>query len=376
MVIYQGQIREVRSQRFFTTLVYPSKIEKRVVDGKRRAFKVPSGDRPLQMTAYMAHVELNSPNLPQYAVFPVPLSSHRNRFQLFEAEKFLSLFADLELLFPINEKSQMHRSVYSELAELDQRTRLAVRKHYVCKTLSDVMQIRNVNDDTIRVLKQFYDTGYAFLVVEFSVPPMGADEVARTGGWLGPIMYVHEVIGVVADGRPGQPRFFLPTRHYLYSLDEWTDKYTYKESDLKHDNPFDAETETLGTNDERMMEIYHRRRAPIELLQAGLQQSGRLNTKGDKYIDQAALIAARAPPAPETLWDHQIYVLNTPRVTRNPLFVGVGVHVTPAHPSRLAHAGVYFDTQKMPKEIIPNRTACAHRVEIDSGYKYKLDLWI
>lgn len=367
MPIFQGQIREIRSQRFLPMVVHPSKIERRVVDGKRRAFKFPSGDAPLQFTAYMAHIELTSSTLPQYVVLPIPLSQRRNRFQLFDAKNYLSLFADLELLFPINEKSHVHRSVYSELAELDDRTRLTIRQHYVCKSLTDVMQIEAINEDTIRVLRQFYDSGFAFLVVEFSAPPMGADEVVRTGGWLGPIMYVHEIIGVTVNGKKGQPRLFLPTRHYLYSADEWTDKYTYKESNLRHDNPFDAEVEMHGVNDDRMMEIYHRRRAPIELMPAG---------KNGKQADLAKLISARTPPPASTIWDHQIYVLNTPRVTQNPLLTGIGVHITAAAPSRLTHAGVYFDVQKMPKELITNRTVAAHRVEIDSGYKYKLDMWL
>lgn len=356
MPIFQGQIRDVRAQRFFTSLVHPAKVETRNEGGKKRNFKVPSGARPLQMTAYSAYVEVTSINTPQFVVFPVPLSAKQNRVQMLDMSKCPTLFTDLELLFPLRSRSTLDDSQEQDPFDAN---KMVIRGYKMCKALYELYQF--VNDDTIAALENFYRKGYAFLLIEFSTPPIDGREVVVTGGWLGPIAYVHEIIGV-----NGKPKIYVPTRHYLKRDDPWVDKYTYKESDLKHDNPFDAEKETLSGNDDRMMEIHQRRRAPIELMP--LPKSGKTPI--------AAVVASRSPIAVESHWDHRIYVVNLQRVTRNALFSGLGVHVDPAKPDRMRHVRVYIDPQKMPREICHGQIVSAHKIEINSSYKYRLDLWI
>lgn len=356
MPIFQGQIRAVRSQRFFTSLVHPSKIEIRNEGSKKRNFKVPSGARPLQMTAYSAYIELTSINTPQYAIFPIPLSSKKNRVQLLDMSKYSSLFNDLELLFPMRARTQLDHVNEPDPLGAD---RLIIRGYKICRAMHELYQF--INDDTIGALENFYSKGYAFLLIEFISPPIDGREIVITGGWLGPIAYVHEIIGM-----EGKPKLYVPTRHYLRCDDPWVDKYTYKESDLKHDNPFDMEKESLGGNDDRMMEIHQRRRAPIELMP--LPRSGK--------VPVAAVVASRSPIVVESHWDHRIYTLNLQRVAKNPLFEGPGAHVDSAKPDRMRHVRVYVDPQKMPKEICHGPIVSAHKVEINSSYKYRLDLWL
>ncbi len=304
MPIFQGQIRDIRSQRFFTSLVHPAKVETRVEGGKKSNFKIPSGARPLQMTVYSAYVEVTSVNTPQFAIFPIPLSVKQNRVQVLDMGKYESLFTDLELLFPLRERSRLDDGREPDPMGADH---MVIRGHKICKAIHELYQF--VNDDTIGALEGFYSKDYAFLLVEFTTPPIDGREVVITGGWLGPIAYVHEIIGV-----NGKPKLYLPTRHYLKCDDPWVDKYSYKESDLKHDNPFDAEKEMFSGNDDRMMEIHHRRRAPIELMPI---------PRGGK-TPIAAVVASRAPITMDTSrhWDHRIYVVNLPRVSNNALFSG------------------------------------------------------
>lgn len=356
MPVFQGQIRSIRSQRFFTSLVHPAKIETRLDGGKKRNYKVPSGVRPLQMTVYSAYIELTSVNTPQFVVFPVPLSSKQNRVQMLDMSNYVNIFNDLELLFPIREKSQVSIAAEPDPLGTD---RLVIRGHKICRVLSELYEF--INDDTMGMLRNFYSKGYAFLLIEFTTPPIDGREVVITGGWLGPIGYVHEIIGM-----EGRPKLYAPTRHYLKCDDPWVDKYTYKESDLKHDNPFDAEKETLSGNDDRMMEIHQRRRAPLELMP--VPRTGKTPV--------AAVVASRSPITVESHWDHRIYTVNLQRVFRNPLFSGVGAHVDAAKPDRMRHIRVYIDPQKMPKEICHGTIVSAHKIEIDSSYKYRLDLWL
>lgn len=356
MPIYQGQIRDVRAQRFFTSLVYPAKIETRLEGGKKRVFKVPSGTKPLQMTVYSAYVEVTSANTEQYMVIPIPLSSERNRVQVLDMSRNPNIFHDLELLFPIRTRTKMDQTVAPDPLDTD---RMLITRHKLCRAMYEIIQY--VNEDTRQVLKNFYSRGYAFLLVGFMTPPMDAREIVIMGGWLGPIAYVHEIIGV-----GGKPKLYVPTRHYLKHNDPWVDKYSYKESDLKHDNPFDTETETLSNNDDRMMEIHQRRRAPIELIPK----------PKDGNLPLAAVIASRSPAVSESYWDHRIYTVNLRRVANNPLFSGNGAQVDEAKPDRIRHAQVYIDPQKMPREICYGRIVSANKIEINSSYKYRLDLWL
>lgn len=358
MPIFQGQIRDVRSQRFFTSMVHPAKVETRVEGGKKRNFKVPSGARPLQMTAYSAYIEVTSVNTPQFAVFPIPLSAKQNRVQLLNMDKYDSLFGDLELLFPLRERSRLEDGKEPDPLGTD---RMVIRAHKICRAIHELYQF--ISNDTIGALENFYSKDYAFLLIEFTTPPIDGRETVVTGGWLGPIAYVHEIIGV-----NGRPKLYLPTRHYLKHDDPWVDKYTYKESDLKHDNPFDAELGTLSGNDDRMMEIHQRRRAPIELMP--LPRGGKTPI--------AAVVASRPAitASLENYWDHRIYVVNLPRVCNNALFSGSGVNVDAAKPDRMRHVRVYIDPQKMPREICHGQIASAHKIGINSSYKYRLDLWL
>jgi hypothetical protein len=327
MCIFSGIIEHVSNTKILVSVVYPSALEYRSINGVKKGIKTPQYNSPFQLTVYSNRAAFDAENAPTM-ILPFPLKHGKNRVKLLDFSRYSKIFEDLDLLFPMEEDQQSFSMNFDEDDEVIAVQYIGDYKASIAPNFAAISKVSNefkIVTETKDILEKYYKTGYGFIVCELTVHNQQ----------YSPFAYLHEI----RDDR----KLFVPTRHFHSHQSA-----SYKlNSELIDDSELDDfYTKTLNEKD-AYLEIYEKR----------------LNKP--------------KPQIAAADWDHEIFVINFPRITKNPLFIGKpGLKVIPADSARIANVFTYLDSGLIPTEIAFGKIKFAYKMVVTPVYKYNHDFLI
>lgn len=356
MCIFSGGITRVANTKILTGIVYPSELQMRKINGIVKGVKVPKYQSPLQLVVYsnrvgiadstqleQATIEADSNNIipvdPPAMILPFPLKSGTNRVKLLNFSQYPKLFEDLDLLFPQDTRTNAMNTLYDSIEEALPIQYIGSYKATIIPRwdkfyLLQAQQFR-LSPDTQELLGTYYHRGFGFIVCQ----------LINNNQQYHPFAYVHEL--------REDHRLFIPTRHYH--------RQAFVNSFSKYYDP--PETNDIQENIMRTL------------------------TVDDRLLDITSMrVRSHAPPAdrqkykPPTIgpdWDHEIYILNFPRIQHNGLLINkAGIRIIPANATRLKNIYTYIDSTLIPKEIAIGKIKYLFKIKIDPVYQHNHDLLI
>lgn len=358
MCIFDGPIRSVANTKILIAPVYPAKLVTKQVNGSKRVYKQPSG-RPLQLVIYSNNVTKQESALasdlgeegvsrPTAMILPFPLIKGTNRVKILDMSRYPNFFDDLDLLFP--QELEGSRSFTNSYSDSDNEP-LPVQyvggyKASIVPNFKNFDRLQyhefNLSPDVKELLATYYSSGFGFMVCILT----------RSSTQYHPFAYVHEI----REDR----KLFVPTRHYH--------RKTSANPFAKYHDPTEGRPPVEDAEDMDGGEIadYFYRTLALE----------------DRWIELTAkkqnLESTRTSPRKqsEVDWDHEIYVLNCPRITRSALLNKPGIRIIPASNERLGNMYVYVNSQFMPNDIALGEIRALHKIKIDPVFRNNCDLFL
>jgi hypothetical protein len=380
MCIFSGAVENVADTKILISIVYPSHLSTRDINGKKRTVKIPNTkQRPLQLVVYSNKVELGTPSAletsfidempPIYdesyvsgtsildsssgntaMVLPFPLRKGPNRVKIINLSNYAGIFEDLELLFPSTD-----RGIATSLMTNEDSLEVQYIGNYKASIIPnwnsfDKLQFNkfNLSPDTKELLGKFYRKDYGFMVCQLlSSRQNGVNHQYH------PFAYCHEVR---EDGR-----LFIPTRHYHKKpiSNPFTKYHTLPTFQNQQDED-DSQSESLRELDDHFMNT-------LSLEDRWLQMNIRKKNIEETKMAHTSKID----------WDHEIFIINCPRVRRNPLLINKqGVGIASADVNKLKNIYHYLDPSKIPPTLAFGQITSLHKIKITSSYKYNHDIFV
>lgn len=339
MCIFSGPVGAVSRTNILVGAVMQSHIitVRDRQGGSRRVRRPVPGKPPMQLTIYSNTVQLNSGGRgePVAMILPFPLIKGRNRVKMYDLSKYPKLFKDLDKMFTRVEQSNSFDSDYSsdrlKIHNVGSYKASIVPSYEHFKKL-EVTKF-NISPSVIKLLEQFYSTGYGFIVCQI-----------RQNASYHPFAYTHEIC---------EGKLFVPTRHHHGHVDGNPFKYHDVQTRMPGDE-YDDDLDNVNTHMARTL------------------------AEGDAYLRQTVRRSTLSTymDRPKIDWDHSIYVINYSRITRDPLYKKDHMNVTSADPGRIYKHHEYIKLDKFPKAFILPQIKSIHRLNIYSGYQHNHDLLI
>ncbi len=322
MSIISGDIREVSSTKILVSVVYPTKLVEKIQDGVKKIYKVGEG-KPLQLTVYSNKVDLGSESAAM--ILPFPLISGKNRVKIINMEKYDNIFEDIDLLFPM-ENPSIFGSGIGQDSEI-QTENIGKYKVSLVPNLKSIEKFE-LKPDVKKLLSQYYPKGFGFIVCILN---------SKVKAEYIPLAYIHEICS--------DERLFIPTRHYHTHVNIQNDyRSGFSKEDKDQSEYEDLIYKTLTLNDEWM--------------NLNAKKNNPANMRSKQTVD----------------WNHNIYVINFPRIKLNPLLKHLGVKITTICPENKFYAAVESD--RLPLEFIFSKPVYVHKITVNNSYKYNHDLFI
>lgn len=325
--MWSGDVDNVSNTQIFAGVVYPARVETK--HGKAR--KVPDG-KAMQMVIVSNTVQI--PALDKYdldvpgvyhsgtaMIIPVPLVSGENRIKVVDISDYPRFFEDIDMVFPLVKTDSFQDLIREDLDDVNTSS-------------YDVRIVRRVDGiapDLADMIKRYYSSGFAFVV-------------ARTTSGNRPIRYkpfayVHELR---SDGR-----LFIPTRTYFRK--RGTNPYSRYHSTEPSNPVQDVNDHIYGTlmADDAWMSMVSRRK--------------------DLAATRERLSITR---------DHEIYVINFPRLRKNTTLQQPGFQITSGDLNRLVNFYSYVETSKLPIGYVLSRPRDLFKIRIDNNCRHNFDLYL
>jgi hypothetical protein len=372
MCIFSGAVTHVANTKILVGIVYPSSLQVREIGGAKKGVKIPDYSSPFQLTVYSNQVGLGGEtpleeslevsHRQEYQpamVLPFPLKKGANRIKILDFSKYAKIFEDLDLLFPHDlEGATRSQDTYSFSNSIKDEAPLEI--HYVGSYQASIvpnwesfdrLQYNhfNLSPDTKELLGRYYRRGFGFMVCQLT-------RTARDDHQYHPFAYIHEI--------REDHRLFIPTRHYHKHVDP---------------NPY-AKYHTLTNPNPRYSALSSRSESEEgDDLQEVQDMFMKTLTLEDRFLEIHAkknkMTEDRAAPAVD--WDHEIYVVNFPRVLQNPLLQNKpGVRIIEGNKNRIHNVYTYLDSTLMPKEIAFGKIKFMFKIKITPVYKYNHDILV
>ena len=357
MPIFNGNIENVNHTKIFTSIVYPSKLVTKKVNGSVKGYKIPVG-KPLQLVIYSNNVQVqvlekyvdsDVPGLkfsPTAMILPFPLIKGNNRVKILDMSKYNNFFDDIDMVFPTI-KGEGFRGM---LNNYDDDEMLEVRNYGIYKA-SIVPNFNsfdrlpynefNLKPDVKELLKKYYSQGYGFVICILNNKNIKSSQ-------FHPFAYVHEIRN---DGR-----LFIPTRHYHKKIT--SNPYS------KYHNPNENINIEKEDEDEDINEVSNYLYGTLMVDDKWMQLNARRKDL-QSYREKE-----------EIDWDHEIYVVNFPRLTKNPLLLKPGVRIINGDLNKLVNFYTYVEASRLPKEIVLTKPTYLYKIKIDGNYKYNHDFFL
>jgi hypothetical protein len=334
MCIFSGIIEHVSNTKILVSVIYPSELKYKNINGLEKGVKMPKYERPFQLTVYSNKTAFDTAIKPTM-ILPFPLKRGGNQVKLLNFCNYARIFEDLDLLFPIDEIEM--NATFSNNFD-DEEIAVEYIGDYKASIVPNFDAIAHVSkkefsiaQETVDLLGKYYKTGYGFIVCELTVH----------NKQYSPFAYMHEI----RDDR----KLFVPTRHF-HSHSEPNITYKYDSGLLENDESYDLDdfyARTLNTKD-KYLEIYEKR-----------------------------LFKQPATKIDPVDWDHEIYIINFPRIMHNPLYQNkAGLKVIEADSARIKNVFTYLNSSSMPSEIAFGKIKFAYKIVVTPIYKYNHDFLI
>jgi hypothetical protein len=353
MCIFSGEIESISATKILASVVYPCQVVSRYVEGRKKIIKSPDLSKPMQLTIYSNKIAIgmNSFARTPAMILPFPLKRGANRIRIIDLSEYNGIFDDLDLLFSSDS------SVGSRMWNVDDDDDSYLKIHKVGKYSASIVpnfesfdQLQyskfNLLPDTYELLKKYYKKGYGFIVCQLD---SASEKYERE---YQPFAYCHEL---------KDNKLFIPTRHYYsksasnpyakYQTFSYEDYENHP--DLYYEQEIDTNSmNTLATEDKWLRHNIKRQRVK------------KIKEKEETYD----------PRSPR--WDHEIYVINCPRILRNPLLNKPGARVKSAGTSKLQSVYTYLDPSKIPMNIAFGKINSVEKIKIENDYKYNYDFML
>lgn len=355
MCIFDGNIESVSNTKIFTSVVYPSKLVVKKVNGRERGYKIPNG-KPLQLVIYSnnaqvqvleKYIDSDVPGLkfsPTAMILPFPLINGKNRVKILDMSKYSNFFEDVDMVFPTL-KSQGFRGMITNSYSDDmlEIQYVGSYKASIVPNFDSFNKLQygefNLKPDVKELLRKYYSKNYGFMVCILN------DKNTKSSQYH-PFAYVHEIR---SDGR-----IFIPTRHYHKKVT--SNPYS------KYYNPTDYSFEKNDDDDANEVSnyIYGTLMVDDKWMQLNSRRKDLQSYREKEEID----------------WDHEIYVVNFPRLTKNPLLLKPGVRIINGDLNKLVNFYTYVEASRLPKEIVLTKPTSLYKIKIDGNYKYNHDFFL
>lgn len=325
-----GIIESIENTKIFSSIVYPAVVEIR--DKKR--VKIPEGN-PLQMIIYSTKITFQQKNdelgsiQSNMLILPFPLVSGANRFKILNMAQYANFFEDVEMIFPTVDDDTFKGSLYRNLEvddkiEYDNSYNIIIAKNY------QILESRmDISFDLKEFAKRYYSNNFGFILINI-----------KSNKPLAPFAYVHEI---------RDSKMFIPLKCFY--------KTSYTKSFSKSEDPH--------ANSDEMQEIevnsfiYRTLMVDDEWLRMAAKK------KDIKSFKEQHII-----------WDHELYIVNFPRITRNPLLKKPGIKIFNGDIGRLNDFYTYIENPKLPLDIVLIKPKYLFKVSIDGGHKYNYDMFL
>lgn len=361
MCIFAGNIDNVCNTKIFVSLVHPSKLVIKKVNGIDKGLKTPVG-KPLQLVIYSNNVQASTLNfdtdvpgikLPENAmILPFPLIKGENRVKILDMSNYENIFDDLDMIFPTI-KNKGFRGMLGNYSIADDMIPVQYIGNYKASIVPNFdnfdklkYQEFHLSPAIKELLKKYYAKGYGFMVCMLN------NNRDNSLSQFHPFAYVHEIR---SDGR-----LFIPTRHYHKKVTSNPFSKYHNVADsgilnrLEKSNPFEESENEVSDY------LYGTLMVDDKWMRLTAKRKDLQSYREKNEID----------------WDHEIYVVNFPRLLKNPLLSKPGARIINGDLNKLINFYTYIEAAKLPKEIVLNKPNSLFKIKIDSHYKYNHDFYL
>jgi hypothetical protein len=359
MCIFDGNIDNVSGTKIFTSIVYPAKLISKNVNGMTKGYKMPVGN-PLQMVIYSNNVQIaymdkytdvDVPGIriPSTAmILPFPLIKGENRVKILDMSKYENFFDDIDMVFPTLKNSGFRGMLSTNDGELPVQ-HIGNYKASIVPNLNSFDKLQynefNLKPDVKELLRKYYSNGYGFMVCILN-------KKSSRESQFHPFAYVHEIR---SDGR-----IFIPTRHYH--------KKTVSNPYSRYHNPVDEINTNHDDNDNNDND-------EVSEVSNYIYGTLMIDDKWMKLTSKKHDLQSYREKT-EIDWDHEIYVVNFPRLLKNSLLQKPGVRITNGDLNKLVNFYTYVEASKLPREIVLTKPVSLFKIKIDGNYKYNHDFYL
>lgn len=423
MCIFSGSVESVASTKILVSKVFQTEIVEQKEKGKKRKFKKPVG-KPLQLVVYCnkvvldpaAHDSISGTPGGTAMILPFPLIKGKNRIAALNMSLYENFFDDVDLLFPIPQKSREFSNSYSLTDGVIDVMKVGSYNVSIVPNYDHFVNLQfdkfNLHPDVTKLLGRYYGKNYGFMVC-----------VLRPQAVYHPFAYVHEI--------RNNGELFIPTRHYHGN----TSAGSRYGTTMGHSvfGKFHDRTE-IGDGDgdgdggdggDGHHEVHGAHGAHDDLLMDDVQLKNNFYDTlmdGDEYISHqmrrsafgggartptsspsgpakpkskhsqhsahsAHLMVSRSSGSSKDRrggrgddshvdWDHEIYVVNRPTMHYDSILSKPGVTMLRANPAKLEQVANYINFSRMPVEIAFGEISDIVKVSINKLYNENHDMFV
>lgn len=385
MCIFSGAVSNVSTTKILVSPVYQAEIVTRRERETVRKFKKPVG-KPMQLVVYSNKVVLDPNDRDNVTgvrngaamILPFPLIKGYNRVAVLDMSRYTNFFDDVELLFPLTRSSNGDMIAYDmELANSQGMISvmdIGSYKASIVPKYHDFARLQfgefNLDSSVSKLLERYYSRDYGFVVC-----------ILKPQATYHPFAYVHEL--------RSNGELFVPTRHYHGDHENTPYNSSLSRSAFSqfHDR---IASEGLGMPDDgaeddrgMIMDDLHLKNNAFDTLMDDdeymSQQMRRMTVNGGARARAPTSRGSRTGDGGGTGgvdWDHDIYIVNRPRVVYNAIAGKPGVSATAADPRRLEQVANYINFKKMPVDVSFGNIRTIVKLNIDKLYTGNHDLFV
>jgi len=336
-------------------------------------------------------------------ILPFPLIKGKNRVAVLDMSQYENFFEDIDLLFPIQQRSS--EGAYSN-SLMDSAIDVVKVGSYDVSVVPNYDQFTrlqfdkfNLHPDVTKLLGQYYSKNYGFMVC-----------ILRPQATYHPFAYVHEL--------RNNGEMFIPTRHYHGNTSEGSRFGTtmghsvfgkfHDRTELEPDvMPYGDYDDDLGPDrsrddDNLLMDDLHLKNNFYDTLMDGDEYishqmrrtalgGGARNPNGipgpagsassSHHRNKSTRVQTPSVPVNRSQrdvidWDHEIYIVNRPTVEHDSMVSKPGVTMLKASPGRLNQVSNYINFKRMPLDIAFGEIDNMIRISINKLYSENHDLFV
>ena len=344
--MFDGNIDNISNTKIFTSIVYPSKLEVKKINGIEKGFKIPVG-KPLQLVVYTTDIKI-SPNFidmdvpgikvnSNTLILPFPLINGENRVKILNMSDYTNFFDDVDMIFPSTITTGFQGFITDLKDDMVETNYVGGYKTLIVPNYEKLCLLKHKHFELSANIKEligkYYPKKYGFILCAF-------DKSIQ----MKPIAYVHEI--------REDNRLFIPARYYH--------KKNNPNAFSKYKDDIDEKTNKRDETDLVSDYIYG-------TLMIDDQWMHLTSKKRDlqSYREKS-----------EIVWNHEIYIVNFSRLLKNPLLKKPGIRIINGDLDRLVNFYTYVESSKMPKEIVLTKPTSLYKIKIDNNYKYNYDFYL